>query len=709
MNNLDYTEITKDYSLKSTIDDNKLKEVKRFEDTYPGLKLIKPHYDSEEELKADWYAFSASPFSLKMIANHKSFLLFDKNCETLYKINRHEFLKKDIKDANKYNNEYNPGPYQPKTSEKYRNTLAESCMIDNDVVLIPVGSLDEYQLNESWVKYNNQSYEDRRFSDEKSTEIYGLPVSEVYYQEYGKILQEESDYDDYDNETYETDLVMGSVSEQIMNSNDIVESLVLLDMSQPESIVDQSIYNESEEVVKYKIKLSEDIDYLGKSPYFLPWEIEGILDEEVLKDNILFESYYEKCVGLKPSINFNKEYRRIITNESSTKEELLSVGWNPAFKIDEISDDVNAERSNRVFKENCSFNFIDLTSTPTTIHEDGNELSGVAVVILNELNTDKKESKESRVFVSTNPTKSSNWDELIGGRLASKSDLKDAIDKLDYPAVSVYYSKTSPDTKKKIEMSKYENFNKGNVFQSFKSVSKSTTSKPKIANKKLFTMNLMNGILNDKDDPFAVGNKKGSIGGSIFNLFNDCGTYKDVVDSFTKLEIFDEYQEITGSDKAFDLLNMQPVQEVTTLPVEFDEDGNLFIKRSKTMNFAVEYSKCHKMLLHYHRVKNFEAMKYFIAKLWYMNTLIEERIYSRKKIQDKDKLTYYYKTRAFILNDFNKYMAAILDNDPEFDFVAYYRQTPFDKSVLKISRTMVERMWALFKALLEIIKSRIPM
>ena len=684
--------------IKNTIDDNKLKEVKRFETTYPGLKLIKPYYENEEELKNDWYAFSASPFSLKMIANHKSYLLFDKNCEELYRINRHRFLSKDINgyDANY---EYTPSDY--------KNSLAESCMVDNDVILIPVNSLDKYQLNESWIKYNNQNYEDRRFSDEKSKEIYGSPVSEVYYQEYGRMLQEDSDF--YEDDRYETDLVMSSVSEQIMNSNDIVESLMLLDMSQPESVVDKSIYDESKEVVINKIKINENTNYLGKSPYFLPWEIEGILDEEVLKDNILFESYCEKCVGIKPSINFNKEYRRIIADESSTKEDLISVGWNPAFKINEISEDTVASRSNKVFKENCNFNFIDLTSTPTTIHEDNKELSGIAVVILNELNTDKKESKESRVFVSTNPTKSSNWDELVGGRIASKADLKDAIDKLDYPAVSVYYSKTSPDTKKKIEMSKYENFNKGNVFQSFKSVSKSTTSRPKIANKKLFTMNLMNGILNDKDDPFMVGNKKGSIGGSIFNLFNDCGTYKDVVDSFTKLEIFDEYEEITGSNNAFELLNMQPVQEVTTLPVEFDEDGNLFIKRSKTMNFAVEYSKCHKMLIHYHRVKNFEAMKYFVAKLWYMNTLIEERIYSRKKIQDKEKLTYYYKTRAFILNDFNKYMAAILDNDPSFDFVEYYKQTPFDKSVLKISKTMIERMWAMFKALFEIIKTKIPM
>ena len=65
--------------------------------------------------------------------------------------------------------------------------------------------------------------------------------------------------------------------------------------------------------------------------------------------------------------------------------------------------------------------------------------------------------------------------------------------------------------------------------------------------------------------------------------------------------------------------------------------------------------------MQYDKINNSEGMKYELARLYYMNYLLEKKIYSNKYKKKKDANI---KVRARILNDFNKYMKSLLKINP---------------------------------------------
>lgn len=131
-------------------------------------------------------------------------------------------------------------------------------------------------------------------------------------------------------------------------------------------------------------------------------------------------------------------------------------------------------------------------------------------------------------------------------------------------------------------------------------------------------------------------------------------------------------------------INIYYYNEAKEFPVQFDKDGNLLIRNMKRLNFEMEYNKCHKLLMMYDESSNIEGMKYELSKLWFLNTIIEGKIYN-EKVSDRDKQEL-YKTRARILNDFNKYMKVVNLNDKEFNFTNYYNDSPFSDVTVKISK-----------------------
>ena len=79
--------------------------------------------------------------------------------------------------------------------------------------------------------------------------------------------------------------------------------------------------------------------------------------------------------------------------------------------------------------------------------------------------------------------------------------------------------------------------------------------------------------------------------------------------------------------------------EVKEFPVQFDDDGNLLIQKIDTLDFNAEYAKSHKLLLNYEKFNNLDGIKYELSKLWFMNTVLEKRIYSGK-YKDKEVESY---------------------------------------------------------------------
>jgi hypothetical protein len=124
------------------------------------------------------------------------------------------------------------------------------------------------------------------------------------------------------------------------------------------------------------------------------------------------------------------------------------------------------------------------------------------------------------------------------------------------------------------------------------------------------------------------------------------------------------------------------LNEAISFPLQFDKEGNLFIKNIKKRDYEAEYAKSHKLLKKYEETDNIEGIKYELAKLWMMNSVIEAKIHSDN---EKD-LSKEHKARAKILNDFNHYLQFVLIEEPDFNFESYYNESPFSDEMVKINK-----------------------
>ena len=108
---------------------------------------------------------------------------------------------------------------------------------------------------------------------------------------------------------------------------------------------------------------------------------------------------------------------------------------------------------------------------------------------------------------------------------------------------------------------------------------------------------------------------------------------------------------------------------------EFDNKGNLFVKNFlKNKNYQATYMESHRLLMEYDRSKNIEAMKYELAKMYYLNLKITEDLTKQDRTKKDKELV---KIRARVLNDFHKYLKVVLKSDRQFNFSNYYQRSEF--------------------------------
>ena len=108
---------------------------------------------------------------------------------------------------------------------------------------------------------------------------------------------------------------------------------------------------------------------------------------------------------------------------------------------------------------------------------------------------------------------------------------------------------------------------------------------------------------------------------------------------------------------------------------EFDNKGNLFVKNFlKNKNYQATYMESHRLLMEYDRAKNIEAMKYELAKMYYLNLKITEDLTKQDRTKKDKELV---KIRARVLNDFHKYLKVVLKADKQFNFSNYYQRSEF--------------------------------
>lgn len=142
--------------------------------------------------------------------------------------------------------------------------------------------------------------------------------------------------------------------------------------------------------------------------------------------------------------------------------------------------------------------------------------------------------------------------------------------------------------------------------------------------------------------------------------------------------------------------------EAKEFPVQFTDDGDLLIKNYKKMDYNQEYQKSHDMIKTYDKSDSIEGVKYELARLWFINTILTAMIYDNPKISDEERKDY-MKIRSWVMNDFVTYNKKIAKKEPKFNFSEYYNTTPFSDVYIKINASTMKFMTNLLKDVLKIV------
>lgn len=129
---------------------------------------------------------------------------------------------------------------------------------------------------------------------------------------------------------------------------------------------------------------------------------------------------------------------------------------------------------------------------------------------------------------------------------------------------------------------------------------------------------------------------------------------------------------------------------------EINNNGDILLT-NPFVDFDAEYMNSHKLLMQYDKARNIEGMKYELARLYYMNYILEKKLYHNKFLNNKEKNM---KTRARVLNDFNKYLKILLKYEPDFNFGEYYEQSPFYPHTVEVKQSTIKGIKDIFNYIL---------
>lgn len=176
-------------------------------------------------------------------------------------------------------------------------------------------------------------------------------------------------------------------------------------------------------------------------------------------------------------------------------------------------------------------------------------------------------------------------------------------------------------------------------------------------------------------------------------------TYQGLVKDFDHSKVKLQLERLSRSAKPIKEsgIFIQPVVvEARKFPLEIKNNGDVLLS-NPFPNFDSEYMASHKLLVQYDKAGNIEPMKYELARLYYMNYILERKLYHNHFIKNKEKNM---KTRARVLNDFNKYIKVVLKHQPEFNFAEYYEQSPFYANTIEIKGSTINKVKDIFNYIL---------
>lgn len=484
---------------------------------------------------------------------------------------------------------------------------------------------------------------------------------------------------------------------------------------------------------------------LQESPYFTPDEMQELgvysktnfytqsrmdkLNEETTMKE-WFEAYTGTFYGVKSSIledtaavrlqmlkELSYKVEHCMGDIDSHKQTMLELGWNPEIPFTEENRLKAFNRIKSIMEQSVSnIDTVDLTSfiesaNDTVITEEAeSEMKPVFVVFLksdtlfNKVITKVTKGSYGHVAIGFNPSLKSLYSFNVNNGGFSKESIykyKDAV----HISVMCFFARPEAIRKMKSRINSYSHI-KSKTSYGFQNLISCLTKKASESSLSMVCSGFVDymmkvagnsatkvsySVVNPNSLKRAMDQKKrfykiykGSISGynpskvknhldGVLTSFrNEAADYVDY--DFSK-DTEDLFKKIVGP-----YLSMQVIEEQDFF-IQFDNQGDLLIGK-KDIDFESEYAKSHKLLLHYDEAKNYDGMKYELAKLWYMNSVLQDKIYHSKG----DRVAH-NKARSKILNDFKKYMKVILKEDNKFNFQKYYKNSPYgdDKTRIKSS------------------------
>ncbi|MEI2419820.1 hypothetical protein V6O07_06080, partial [Arthrospira platensis SPKY2] len=135
----------------------------------------------------------------------------------------------------------------------------------------------------------------------------------------------------------------------------------------------------------------------------------------------------------------------------------------------------------------------------------------------------------------------------------------------------------------------------------------------------------------------------------------------------------------------------------SSVGISLDKDGNVLISKQLNVNYDNIYAQSHRLIKQYAKSNNLNGVKYELAKQWYLLNLLENKIiynsnkFSSMFVSEKKKQNA-IKLRAFILSDYHTYMDFVQKFDKKFNFISYFKSTPFYKETYKIDKRLIQMM-----------------
>ena len=205
------------------------------------------------------------------------------------------------------------------------------------------------------------------------------------------------------------------------------------------------------------------------------------------------------------------------------------------------------------------------------------------------------------------------------------------------------------------------------------------------------------GMMPDKVNPNTF-YKMSLTNNKIYKIYE--GAVKDF--NYKKAEKLVERMSFRA--KLINEANLQKATDTYEVPIltearnifKIKDNGDVLLSKPiMLIDLDEEYANTHRLLLNYDKTNNYDGMKYELCRLFYMNYILEKRLSKNNKHKSKD-----IKTRARVLNDFNKYLTILLKNQPRFNFSEYYEASPFYHNSIEIDKNTVKYTTDLLRSML---------